>query len=1285
MSSLALLLALSFSLEWNGSCRTGVPYEIEIDSTKIQEAPKLCVWADGQPLATSHIPGELPSLLRLRFSPPPGTRRLECRDSGVTDGTEPENLFAQALSDGGLPHWRLEKGVSIRRDGDGVRFVADDSAPVETYVEFSVPVPHGFAGRPVRQDIDLVAHSPIVRRSIAMVAQRDADGNHLPETLCDLSETCLCLPPERPVRYRTSGRIHPDATELVFRLMLVKSDASFGAYGHPLADSSARIPDVSLCRLCVRVAEELPFPKWNDSFFGPGVSGADADASIALGGEKAHGFFFQTHSRGCWSGAKPAKKESEMFFPVGAGTVEAWVRPNWRDFAKTCRGGVATGAAVVFAAYGNYDYVKPAAVADIDIPTDDVMRVAYRPGDGAWEVSMTDWRGHRFARTFTGLPRLEDGKWEHVALTWTPGDRAMLFVGGKKAAELPLEGFEPIPLGDAKYAKCLDDLWAVELYFGCSRKATRTDKNYGDVDPAHPFFEGLGDSLRVSSGLRYTAAFEPERRFEIDSATRAIFAFDRSFDGESGGGFLFVPGTVWAKEDRIDHTIKGDCGDIAYYPQTIAPELDPWLTTRRSRMDAKILPTEADFKALRVRKAAKRTMRNGDVFEIECPDGACPDFTEYANSSQTPVRYPILVRNGLVDPRSFGDIADSLALDGLAERQRVERVFNWLSTLFDYFYCPTARFKPDSDEPIYATGTIMPMLNAYCGFDCGSLNWLGVSLFTTVSGCPSMLMPVYHHSINQVRFGGKSHLYDLSHQTFAVAMDNETTAGLDDGHAQASVWSRAGLLPERYVRRGLRDTLVVTRDIAYDEKFAPVLNPGESVRFSFCNRGGLNNIAQCQRGGRAEANLGKDGRADYTRETGASPSGKLMAIRQDRVFPFASMLELRFDGRPGLSNPAFTNLADGAFAYRVKSVYPALRGEYSARLADGRFAEIGISTDGCGTFTPVAVGFDGCARPDYRIRAREAFWVKVCAPIGKVESFHALTEAQVNPRTYPGWAAPGRSRFEFKCDGGGIADVTVGWLEDAGAIEVSPLPAWGAVRGCEQGLVLVDPSHPTRLSVSGVSSKAVVRTGGGIAASLESGALTVECVAGESRCPFFSILEIEDRGARKPMTVLVSRDARLVVAADAAMEGQKAFSFEPLPSGTYDVLALVRFGNEPSGGAGPQVFLRLPEGEELVARHWNRCMNFAKLRHGAEGGRAEWKWDCATVEKAGSGFRLLPFRLAEGTDSLEFAVRRDEGDLPVEMAALLVVPRGSDDFLLELRNRLFGLNPQREIAAQAVP
>ena len=1164
MSLFAMLLALSFPLEWNGTYRTDVPYEVEIDAAKVPEAPKLCVWADGQPLATARIQGELPNLVRLRFSVPPGSHRLECRDSGVTDGAEPENLFAAALSAEGLAHWHLEKGVSVGLEGDGVRFTADDAAPFESYAEFSVPVPRGSAGRPVRQDIDLVAHSPIVRRSIAVVVQRDAEGRDLPESLCDLSETCLCLPHERPVRYRTSGRIHPNAAELVFRLMLRKSDASFDAYGQPLADPSARLPTVSLGRLCVRVAEELPFPKWDDSFFGPGASGSDADASIALGGEKTHGFFFQTHSRGCWSGGTSAKDESEMFFPAGSGTVEAWVRPRWRDFAKTCRGGAATGAAVVFAAYGNYDYVKPAAVAEIDIPTDDVMRVAYRPGDGAWEVSMVDWRGHRLAQTFTGLPCLEDGKWTHVALAWSIGGRATLFIGGKKAAELPLDGFEPIPLGDARYAKWLDDLWAVELYFGCSRAATRTDKRYGDVDPAHPFFEGLGDSLRVSSGLRYAAAFEPERHFEVDSATRALFSFDRSFDGVSAGGFRFVPGTVWAKEDRIDHVLKTDGGSVAYYPKAIAPENDPFLVTRRSRTDE--LPSAGDFRALRSRRTAKALMRDGDVLEVDCAACACPDFTEYANNSPCPVRFPILVREGSVDPRSLGDIADSLGLAGLSERRRVERVFGWLSTLFDYFYCPTARFKPDSDETLRATGTVMPMINAYCGFDCGSLNWLGVALFTTVAGCPSMLMPVYHHSISQVRLGGGSRVYDLSHQTFAVAMDNEAPAGLDDGHAQAAVWSRAGLLPERYVRRALRDTLAVTRDIAYDEKFAPVLNPGEKARFSFCNRGGLNNIAPCPRGGRAAASLGPDGRRDYTRETGASADGKLMAVRQDRVFPFASLLELRFDGRPSLSNPAFTNLADGTFAYRVKSVYPALRGEYSAKLADGRSAEMRISTDGGATFTPVELDADGCARPDYRIRAREAFWVKVCAPVGDVERFAALTEAQVNPRAYPGWAKPGHNRFTFKCDGGGAADVTVGWLEDSGEIVVSPIPAWGAARGCEQGLVLVDPSHPTRLSVSGASSGARVITGRGIAARLANGVLSVECAAGESRLPFFSLLEVEDRGARKPLTVLVSRNARLAIADDAAMDGAKSFSFAPLPEGVYDVLPLVRFGNEPSGG-----------------------------------------------------------------------------------------------------------------------
>ena len=63
-------------------------------------------------------------------------------------------------------------------------------------------------------------------------------------------------------------------------------------------------------------------------------------AALALGGEAGHAFYYQTHSQASWAEARDLRDESLLFYPNGAGTVEAWFKPDWPAFMKKSRNGV---------------------------------------------------------------------------------------------------------------------------------------------------------------------------------------------------------------------------------------------------------------------------------------------------------------------------------------------------------------------------------------------------------------------------------------------------------------------------------------------------------------------------------------------------------------------------------------------------------------------------------------------------------------------------------------------------------------------------------------------------------------------------------------------------------------------------------------------------------------------------------------------------------------------------------------------------------------------------------
>ena len=66
---------------------------------------------------------------------------------------------------------------------------------------------------------------------------------------------------------------------------------------------------------------------------------------------------------------------------------------------------------------------------------------------------------------------------------------------------------------------------------------------------------------------------------------------------------------------------------------------------------------------------------------------------EIANVGACPLVYPALVNKGEFDPRSFGDLADSLlnGRENLSDRERANAVFQFVLGASDYFMQHTDR------------------------------------------------------------------------------------------------------------------------------------------------------------------------------------------------------------------------------------------------------------------------------------------------------------------------------------------------------------------------------------------------------------------------------------------------------------------------------------------------------------------------------------------------------------------------------------------------------------------
>ena len=1267
--------AARINLEWNATYDTGVPHEVEIDLSKLARAEAKGGFAilaqtpaGEQTLPVTLLPGRRAGIVALRFRVPAGTTALACETDRAanppSDASSSDNLFAGALASDAAAKWKKDSAnLSIASVPNGL--LMSSSAPSGgLWATYEVAVPPEAAGRPVRLEIDATSKSKMTWGGYIRIRQYNAAGKELPEPVVDPRWTSHMRPPEKLAQYRENGRLHPDAKTVKVCIELRSANTEYDNHGLPLKDKDAPKAKLLVSHLALRPGAELPFPKYDDACFAAGVSGEAHDKALVLGGEGARGFFYATRSIASWTSMKDIRTEEQLFFPSGDGTVEAWFRPNaWPADGKT--------VTLIEGSHHNLPRFSPRNTRG------QLVALEYSPSQKKLSFLLKDMAD----KAFKGDAQVDFpvGKWTHLALQWAAGKTADLFVDGKKVKSVALAKFKTLDLAKNEHP---NNAQVSECFLGGGYI------NLRQLDtptlPHRPIFDGAADLWRVSTGARYANDFTPARTLAPDAATRALFAFDRAFDGVSGGGSRFISGSYRAMTDRVDHMLSVGGRKVQYYPAEINADVDPYKVLDINNYPN--LPDVAAFKAAHTTESKSATLAPGGTLDIDVPGEAFMDFIELANVSEKTLRYPIVLNRGDIDPRSFGDLADTMALQNVPDRDRANRIFQYVLRASDYFMNHSVTFAADSDKPNNVEYQALTMLNAYCGFECGPLNNMTANLFACVGGCPSSQTAGYGHSFEQVFYDGKNHVYDLSAQKFFPAMDNETSEHLGEAEEQPGSFHRIGANPDHFLREGgLRTTTAQTP--AYREKVAMSLRPGERFRVWFDNDGQCNDL-QCN--GVVERST-RMPRENYDAQTHAE-TGNWHVYRINRFFPHYGNGFIVYEGLPAAANPAFTRVAADGFTYRVSSCYPIVAARYAATLKDGSRAKMQICTDGK-TWRDLADGL-----LTYPVRGRRAYSVRACAATADVASFTAVTEVQVNARIFPGRLKPGANTFALKAEDGGATRLTVQWRHASKPIEIKGGVYSGTIRGAERQLAVLDPAQGTlALEVSGVSAAAKAVSYGGVSATLAEGRLSI---APQEGFKGFTAVDVVDGDAVKQLTVLVCPGARLVTAEAFRLEGGARLlpaaadrvqpcamlvgakdvataAFAPIPAGRWTLMTLNRFESHPKEPRSPGLSVELPGRSKsaICGAPINDAVNFYKAQYGRKGARANFKWDFPYLPKTNYYTHMMDiFDAPEGLSSLSFTGAQQPAG--AELAAVLLTPYVDEEFYCTLQKVLGGLNCQ---------
>ncbi|MBR2632935.1 MAG: hypothetical protein IKD29_05780, partial [Lentisphaeria bacterium] len=647
--------------------------------------------------------------------------------------------------------------------------------------------------------------------------------------------------------------------------------------------------------------------------------------------------------------------------------------------------------------------------------------------------------------------------------------------------------------------------------------------------------------------------------------------------------------------------------------------------------------------------------------------------------------YPILLRQGEIDPRSFGDIAESLELDKLPPRERAYKIFNFLLGASDYFINYQAEFFPHNKNPRPATSLALLMLNSYCGFECGPLNNLAALIFSCSGKLASSMTSGYGHTFEQVFYDGKNRLYDLSAQRFFPSFENEAAASLYEAELEAGIIARTGISADPFIRLSTRGHYV--NNIDYMEKAGVIVNPGETYHVFFCNNGSFN-----------ELNIGKFDRKravnlkEYNKILGLKTKTPIVAV--PRPFPHYGNSFITFDGKPAKFPQTFRRVKSGSFEYGIHTSYPLTEFICSAELADGSFAEIEFSADNGKSFKSIKKDSDGKYLLDYEIMGHHQPLFKIKADIKNVKRFFARSCMMTNPRVLTGKLKKGRNDLTFKAAKGNSCDIKIAYRQKSSPIRVSGTAAGGAVPGYEKLLCAIEPGKTVQLDVEGVSDAATAKSSPNLKAAVRNGRLSVTA-AGYIKHDFGYVVII-DGLRRKAITFIISKGAKILTANDAVLsngaklikagkndiadtimfdklKSQAVFKVK-IPAGKYQIWNLNRFESHAVATHGnAPLELNAPGCKSAFVHLRNSSSDLLKAEYGKAGKRSRFKWDFPYTTMTKEPYHRPAGLDLKDTGALEITQHRPLNG-GIELAAILILPCDDEDFITEMIKVLCGLN-----------
>ena len=1270
-SSFLLNAADPVELEWNPQNPVDLPFEIEVNRVRLNAAiPRenalsvSALDANGKKttLDTIALSGRTADQEILHFQVPAGTEKLFLEAGENKSSKAPADLFAPVFPNG---KWKLTRMSAVSENGKLV--LKSKTMGRSTAVSAAFPIPEEFRGKPVRFALRLKSLSGQTFGSIFHLRQYDAEGKPLPECIIDPRWANHMRPPHLETAYHIRGWIRPDAVKADLTVTLDAGNPKYDASGKKIG--KPEYPAMEISNLALTPVRELPFPKVSEKLFVSGVSGEKNDHALYLDGRKKECFMHITGSPAFWSENIASRDSAEWFWPTGDGTAELWLKPEKTPSRDR-------GPMTLFSAAHCYDFYK----YKYQKPRGNILDLDWIPEKNEAVFLFKDAKNRVVKGSFP--LELAYGEWMHFAFQWSAERGVEVFVNGKRQFHDP----EPAAGYDlSKKSIRPEALLPQVVAVGGNASFCR-----GGWWRHYKTFRGAVDSLRISSGIRYQGDFTPAKKFSCDADTRALYNFDRTIEGSAGNGSRHVIGVIDSQTNYLEHFLRSGDRKIKYTEEKLPDEFNPAKVFRINNYP--VLPAVDDFNMARERKQLNFQIQPGEKKEIDLSGKIYMDYVELSAKDQV-LRAPLLINEGEPDTRSLADIAESLNLNKLSERERAYRIFQFTVSSSDYFITHQAMFPPDSNVPFEVPQQPMILLNGYCGFECGPLNGLLMNLFTSAGALPSGSLNGYGHTFQQGYFDGGNRVYDLSQQKFFPKQTHDGEAGLDDLEKIAGPFRKCGNSCDHYIRLGLRPSNITIpkfqRKVSYD------LHPGETIRFYFYNRGEYNNLQlmtwqvktkyltlwkenQKEPDGNVTVAEDVDDKLKY--------SGKMKIKVIERVLPHYSVGTLRFAGKPDPKNPAFRKDPSGKLIYRVELPYSILGGSFKAS-ADGKALPLEYSTDGGKTFDPLPADADGTSRPTYAIRARQSFELRMPE---NADLFESETRFQFNSRVQTGRLHEGTNKFILRSGNSAPADVRIQYRKDRAPVKISGGFHSGVIPGNERQLAAIQPGETKSFALTGVSGNAKVRTFGPFSAEIKDGKLVVTAEKFEKAV--FGAVMIEDDGAVRELTLIGAPDIRLIGADQAKIVGdaeafekdgknansgvlmQKGktelhFPVGELPAGKYQVWLLLS-GNTPYRGT-PFFHYLVPGGKPVeIGREVNDASDFLKAYYGPKG-QSRWKWDYPLVNM---NTRYRHPAYVEFKEPFREVVLRMRYRSNIRIGALLILPQPSREFRIDMVKILCGLN-----------